>query len=134
MKSTIKAIPTESVGMIRFGMTREMVRTTVGMPFTVFCKSRFSKNTTDDFGFMHVFYDEKDICEAVELFDDCVVMVDDVCLMPSDKGIIDGWLKTRDAAIEVSPDSSVSKSLSIGVAASDGKIESVLFGRAGYYD
>ena len=133
MKNAIVAIPTVSVGSVRFGMTREQVRSTVGSFFTEFKKSRFSKNTTDDFGFMHVFYDEKNTCEAVELFNDCVVVVDGVCLMPSDKSDIDDWLKSRDASSEFFPDGSVSKLLSIGVAASEGKVESVLLGRVGYY-
>lgn len=134
MKRAMVAIPTVSVGPVRFGMTREMVRAAVGSSFTEFKKTRFSKNTTDDFGFMHVFYDEKNTCEAVELFNDCIVMVDDVCLMPSDKSDIDDWLKARDASSEISPDGSVSKLLSMGVAASDGKVESILLGRVGYYD
>ena len=134
MKRAIVAIPTESVGLVRFGMTREVVRTTVGSTFTEFRKTRFSKNTTDDFGFMHVFYDEKNTCEAVELFNDCVVIVDSVCLMPSDKSDTDNWLKARDDSSEIHPDDSVSKLLSIGIAASSGKVESILFGRFGYYD
>lgn len=134
MKTVINVIPTQSVGSIRFGMMREDVRTAVGSTCTEFRKSKFSKNTTDDFGFMHVFYDEKNTCEAVELFDDCTVKVDDVCLMPGDKAAVDAWLKERDAFVELSPCDSVSKALAIGVAASEGKVESILFGRAGYYD
>ena len=133
MKSAIVAIPTESVGSIRFGMTREMVRAAAGSIFTEFRKTRFSKNTSDDFGFMHVFYDEKDMCEAVELFSDSVVIVDGVCLMPSEKSDIDVWLKARDGSSEIHPDDSVSKLLAIGIAASSGKVESILFGRVGYY-
>lgn len=133
MKRAIVAIPTVSVGAVRFGMTREMVRAAVGSSFTEFQKTRFSKNTTDDFGFMHVFYDEQNTCEAVELFNDCVVMVDDVCLMPSDKSALDDWLKSKDASSEIFSDGSVSKLLSMGVAASDGKVESILLGRVGYY-
>lgn len=133
MKSAIVAIPTESVGSVRFGMARETVRSTVGSAFAEFKKTRFSKNTTDDFGFMHVFYDEKNTCEAVELFSDCVVIVDGVCLMPGDKGDIDDWLKAKDVSSEISPDASVSKLLSLGVAASEGKVESILLGRLGYY-
>lgn len=134
MKISVTVIPTQSVGFIRFGMMREDVRTAVGSTCTEFRKSKFSKNTTDDFGFMHVFYDEKNTCEAVELFNDCTVTVDDVCLMPSDKAEVDAWLKERDAAAELSPCDSVSKALAIGVAASEGRVESILFGRAGYYD
>lgn len=134
MKHTIKATPKESVGVIRFGMSRDEIRVAVGSAYTEFRKSRFSKNTADDFGFMHVFYDEKNACEAVELFDDCVVMVGDDCLMPGEKDRVDEWMKAQDASSEVSAYDSISKALSIGVTASEGKVESVLFGRIGYYD
>lgn len=134
MNISVNVIPTQSVGSIRFGMMREDVRTAVGSTCTEFRKSKFSKNTSDDFGFMHVFYDEKNTCEAVELFNDCTVTVDDVCLMPSDKVRVDAWLKERDASVELLPCDSISKTLAIGVAASEGRVESVIFGRAGYYD
>ena len=134
MKIAINVIPTQSVGSIRFGMMREDVRTAVGSTCTEFRKSKFSKNTADDFGFMHVFYDEKNTCEAVELFNDCTVMVDGVCLMPSDKAVVDAWLKGRDGSVELSQYDAISKMLSIGIAASEGRVESILFGRVGYYD
>ncbi len=129
----IRAIPTESVGQIKFGMSRSEVRTAVGKAFSEFRKSKFSANTADDFGYMHVFYDAKDNCEAVEVFDDCIIEVDGVCLIPCGKAAADEWLKARDAAAEISPDNSTSNALSIGIGASDGKVESILFGRADYY-
>ena len=60
--------PLESVGDVKFGMTREEVRSIFG-DAEEFKKDPDDDITTDDFGFCHVFYDEDDRCEAVEIFD-----------------------------------------------------------------
>ena len=56
-----------SVGNIRFGENREEVRKKLG-DFKEFKKSKFSKNTTDDFKNFHVYYTSDNKVEAVEFF------------------------------------------------------------------
>ena len=58
--------PLESVGSIMFGMDRKEARKRLGDQFTEFRKTRWSKNTTDDYGRFHVFYTPDDRVEAVE--------------------------------------------------------------------
>lgn len=67
MKKTFNFTPFSNVGDIRFESNRDEVRKIQG-PFTEFRKTRFSKNTTDDFGGYHVFYSIEDKVDAVELF------------------------------------------------------------------
>ena len=62
------AVPTVRVNGVKFGMNREKVRSLLGAA-TEFYKFDDDINTTDDFGFCHVFYDENDKCEAIEIFD-----------------------------------------------------------------
>ena len=59
--------PFKRVGHVVFGAEREIVRREMGT-YKEFRKSRFSKNTTDAFGGCHVYYDQENHVEAVELF------------------------------------------------------------------
>ena len=62
--------PFEGLGSIRFGMTPKQVHEVVGEPEGTFMKSKDSKFPTDDYfnlGF-HVYYDESNLCNAVEIF------------------------------------------------------------------
>ena len=50
------AVPTTGVNEVKFGMNREEVRRLLGSA-TEFYKFDDDVNTTDDFGFCHVFYE-----------------------------------------------------------------------------
>lgn len=67
MKKKFIVTPFSGVGDIKFGANREEVRNLLGS-YTEFRKTRFSKNTTDDFGGFHVFYSNKNTVDAVEFF------------------------------------------------------------------
>ena len=56
--------------------------------YTEFKKTKFNKNTTDDFGFCHVFYDDNDCCEALELFENAEVEYNGKLIFPSTKAEI----------------------------------------------
>src|SRR5262245_57232562 len=60
----------DSVGPIVVGMSRAEVRSVVGSKVVEFRKAYFASNTTDAFDDegIHVYYDDNDIVEAVELF------------------------------------------------------------------
>lgn len=68
------AVPTTGVNEVKFGMNREEVRRLLGSA-TEFYKFDDDVNTTDDFGFCHVFYDDNNECEAIEIFDEAEVYV-----------------------------------------------------------
>lgn len=70
----IKAFPHIGIDKIKFGMKRNEVRDILGNS-TEFLKSSEDKITTDDFGFCHVFYDEDNRCEAIEIFNENEVYI-----------------------------------------------------------
>lgn len=124
------ATPQVEINGIKFGMPRSEVRTVLGGKYKEFKKSRFSKNTTDDFGVCHVFYTPDDKCEAVEVFSGCEVSVNGTVIFPSDISAVKELIDD----LEEDTGSYISKKMSIGIYAPEGRPESVLFGEAGYYE
>lgn len=124
----IAAVPLKEVNGVKFGMKRADVRKILGNA-KEFKKSKFSKTTTDDFGYCHVFYNTKEECEAIEIFDDVQVTVDGTVVFPSD---IDAAGKVL-GAFQEEDGSFLNTSKSIGIYAPNGQMESILFGTAGYY-
>jgi len=125
----LKVIPLVEVNNVKFGMKRNDVRMIFGEA-KEFKKSKYSKTTTDDFGFCHVFYNTNDECEAIEIFDSAIVQIDGKKVFPENMDLI------LDLVSDAEQDDYgfISKSKSIGVYAPDGKVESILFGCEGYYD
>lgn len=123
------AIPMKKVNDIEFGMERSEVRKKFAVPVREFKKSKYSKRTTDDFGSCHVYYDGNDKCEAVEIFDEVAVYVDDKKIFPV---TVEEVKKIIPDLVE-EEDSYISEKLSIGIYAPDDKMESILIGCEGYY-
>jgi len=120
--------PTFDINNIAFGTDREVVRNKLGVPVEEFKKSKYSKNTTDDYGNFHVFYDIENNLEAIEIFEG-TVSVNGNILFP---GTLQGMLE-YDASFEKEEDGCISTKLAIGVYAPGGVIESILIGCKGYY-
>ena len=99
------------------------------VPAREFKKSKYSKRTTDDFGSCHVYYDGNDKCEAVEIFDEVAVYVDDKKIFPV---TVEEVKKVIPDLVE-EEDSYISEKLSIGIYAPGEKMESILIGCEGYY-
>lgn len=123
------ATPLQEINGVKFGMPRSEVRAVLGGKYKEFKKSKFSKNTTDDFGYCHVFYTSDDKCEAVEVFSECEVSINGKLVFPLEISS----LKEQIDDLEEDTGSYISKKLSIGIYAPDGTPESILFGEAGYY-
>ena len=70
---------------------------------------------------------------AIELFDECVVAVGAACLMPCNRQSFCEWLKSVDPDAEIRDMEATSVALSIGVTFAEGKVESILFAKEGYY-
>lgn len=121
----IKAIPLEEVNGIKFGTDRKTVRSILGA-YSEFKKSQFALNTTDDFEFCHVYYDEDNKFEAIEIFD-AEVYIDDKKIFPISVHELNEIIDDLD-------DELISLSKSIGIYAPDGVAECILFGRKGYYE
>jgi len=128
----LNIVPLEKVNDVKFGTNRDEVRKDFkeyGIP-TEFKKNKFSKNTTDDYGAFHVFYNEKNEFEAIEIFDNVEVLVSGITVFPAN----------IDAVIKIFPDMEkeyeyyTSIENSVGLTADDsGKIVSILFGDYNYY-
>ena len=125
----IDVIPTVSVNNIKFGMNRESVRSLLGNA-EEFYKTAYDTNAADDFGFCHVFYYDNDQCEAIEIFNEAEVYINGTLLFPVDLDTA----KTIIEDFELDDDGLISYSKSIGIYAPDGEMESILFGKEGYYD
>ena len=122
------AVPTVSVNGVKFGMSREKVRSLLGTA-TEFCKGKDAVNTTDNFKFCHVSYDENNKCEAIEIFYESEVYVNGTLIFPTDfetaKKVIEDLEEDDDGLISISK--------SIGIYAPCGDMESIVFGKEGYY-
>lgn len=119
-----------SVGNINLGEERNSVRNKNGN-YKEFKKSKYSKNTTDDFSSFHVFYDADNKVIAVEFFEN--VYLNDINLFSktykelkdlfhdsSDKEDDSGIIFTKYGFSVYSPDKQT--------------IETVLVFKKGYYD
>jgi hypothetical protein len=119
--------PNVGVNGVLFGAERNKVRSVLGA-YSEFKKSPFSKNTADDFGQCHVFYDSENRFQAIEFFGG-EVYIGDKKIFPA----------TIDQAKNIIPDLTsddsgfLSVSQSAGIYAPAEKIESILFGKDGYY-
>lgn len=124
----VDAIPLEEAYGIKFGMSRQEVRSILG-DSTEFFKGD-SEETTDDFGYCHVYYDDNDKCEAIEFFDEAEVYINGVLAFPIDKNVF----STKFADYIQDEDGFISYEYSIGIYAPDEFMESILIGKKGYYD
>ena len=78
----IQVVLLESVGNIKFGMTKQEVREKYAVKGE-FIKNDCSNNLTDDLGFCHVYYNDEGKCEAVEIFNDVEVYIGEKLLFPT---------------------------------------------------
>ncbi len=124
----INVILLQEVNGVKFGAVRNEVRSALG-DATEFRKTQCSKTTTDDFGYCHVFYNEKDEFEAIEIFD-----YEDIIINGESVGSksVESVMAMFDDAVEEC--GFISSKYSVGVYAPDNNIESFLFGCKGYYD
>lgn len=120
----------KSVNSVEFGSEREKVREFFG-EFNEFAKTDFNENTSDDFGFAHVFYDKHNCFEAIEIFGEAEVKINGQTVFPQN-------IQTAQKIIEnLNADGNeyyTSVNKSVGIYAPDGQIESILFAGKNYYN
>ncbi len=130
----IEIEPYERVDNIKFGSERETVRKDNGN-FKEFRKSRFSKNSTDDFASFHVFYSEDDRVEAVEFFRESNLYFHDIQLFSQSYSDLKARLNALDSNITEDESGIIYKTLGFSVYSPDGEqVESILVFEKGYYD
>lgn len=129
----IDVIPLVQVNGVKFGMKRSEVRAILGEA-TEFFKTETSTTLTDDFGYCHVFYDNNDECEAIEIFDEVEVYIDDKLIFPTDKEAAFNMFKSDFDDLIQDDEGLISYKYSIGIYAPDEDMESILIGRENYYE
>lgn len=130
----IEIEPYERVGNIKFGSNRETVRKDNGN-CKEFKKSRFSKNSTDDFASFHVFYSEDDRVEAVEFFRESNLYFHDIQLFSQSYSDLKARFNALDSNITEDESGIIYKTLGFSVYSPDGEqVESILVFEKGYYD
>ena len=122
--------PLKSVGIIRFGMSRDDVHQALDKDYTEFTKNRFSENTSDNYDSFHVYYTRDNKVEAVEFFEGNEIVLDGTIIFPIKADTIDKVLLD----IEREGNSYTHVEKSIGYEVNDDVAESILVGEAGYYD
>ena len=130
MDKRIIVEPLKGIDEISFGISREEVRKYFGNNFEEFKKSKFSKNTTDDYGYCHIFYDKDNKFEAIEFFDEVTIIIDDIIVFPNRIEVI----KKVSDDFEKDEESYISKEKSIGIYAPNDIMESILLGMKVYYE
>lgn len=121
--------PNESIGKVKFGMERAEVRSVFPGFKKEFKKSKFSKNTADEFECCHVYYDANNKCNAVELFSTNQLMYENKNLFALNISEFQKFFP--DLTEEYG--SYCSKKYSVGVTFEEGKVESILVGCKDYY-
>ena len=114
-------------------MKRSEVRDILGES-KEFKKSPLSTTLADDFGYCHVFYDDNDECEAIEIFDEVEVYIDDKLIFPMKKREALKLLKKFFKDLKKDADGLISYKYSIGIYAPEKEMESILIGRENYYE
>lgn len=114
---------------VNFGMERSEVRALLGEPTREFKKSKFSKTMTDDYSAYHIFYDKDNRFEAVEFFDEVEIKIDENIIFPISLDVLTGM----NYSFAAEGEGLISLKYSIGVYAPNGKPESILFAKEGYY-
>jgi hypothetical protein len=120
----------QGMNSLKFGMSRNTVRNKLDLPFKEFKKTSKSDNTTDDYGKFHIYYDADDNFVAVELFKDAVIEINENKFSFAN---LDEILKSFGPFIK-KHSYYINTEKSIGIYASDDSIESILFGKKGYYN
>ena len=129
----IEFLPYIGAGQIKLDSTRDEIRKILGA-FKEFRKTKFSKNTTDDFSFCHIFYNEQNKVEAIEFFDSTEFLFKDKNLFLLSLNNLKSFFKTN--SIDFIENDSGIRSDTIGLSIyspSKEKIETILIYKKNYY-
>jgi hypothetical protein len=132
--SKFEITPYQSVGEISFDMPREAVRKLFGQ-FKEFKKNKFSKNTVDDFGYFHVYYDQDNKITAVEFFPGIQLEYKEKNLFAMDYREFVQFIKSNSFTLREIDSGIIINDIGISLyVPGKTEIESILVYRRGYYD
>lgn len=126
-------IPNIGAGQIKLDSARDEIRKTLGA-FKEFKKTKFSKNTTDDFSFCHIYYNEQNKVDAIEFFDSTEFLFKETNLFQLSFKKLKSFLKTN--SFDFIEDDTGIRSDIIGLSVyspDKEKIETILVYKKGYY-
>ena len=124
--------PLKGIDDIKFGMLRADLRGKLGV-FKEFLKSQFSKTTVDDFGFCHVYYNENNQVDAIEVFNGTAMKIGSEIILPSTSKNAYRIIKALDKDVEVDGEYYTSIKLSIGITCENNNVSAILLGKKDYY-
>ncbi len=131
MKFTVEL--TKKVNGIAFGTDRKDVRKAFDSKYTEMKKNIFSKNTMDAYKDFHVYFDRNDQFEAIEIFNNSELLIEEKIVFPGKLSVL------RKVLPELCPDEYggyIDKKNSVGVTTSTDnpeRLESILLGCKDYY-
>jgi hypothetical protein len=131
---SVNFLPYVGGGQIKFDSLRDDVRKTLGT-FKEFKKTKYSSNTTDDFLYCHVFFDEYNKVEAIEYFNSIEFLFKEKDLFLFQFNDLKLFLESN--AIIYQEDDSGLRSDSVGLSVyspDKNQIETILIYRRGYFD
>lgn len=135
-----KIIPYKGVGEIEFGMSRDKVRELFNNAYVEFIKSTNSENTTDDFSDIHVYYNNLNECEAVEIYEASSVTYCNMEIFRASYSEVKEMLEQLDNTLDINEAGFTSYKFGIGVFAPYAEdepnepVESVIVFTKGYYE
>lgn len=135
-------ISNAGAGPIRFGMTRDDVRQTIGQPYQSFLKTPTSNLLTDAFvsNSVQVFYKKPGLCEAIEVSAPSQANMNGTGLVGLPYTAAKAFLQALDSNLEEDEAGAISYAVGVAVYAPSHKkqpslpVEAVLIFEQGYYD
>ena len=121
----------KKVNDYEFGEKRDIVRKKIGEEFKEYKKTIYDVNTTDAYKGYHVFYDDNNKFEAIEIYDG-EIYCEGMKIFP---GTVENAKKVIDDLIE-DDFGIISEKYSVGITTSEDNeddIDVILFGRKDYY-
>lgn len=131
----------EGAGALRIGMRRDQIRDTVGSPVRTFRKTADATTLVDAFDEegIYVYYDDEDVCEAIELASPAAPVFLGRALLGEPFAEVKDWLGTLDPSVDVDDSGMTAPTLGFGLYAPSAReaplepAESVIVFRRGYY-
>jgi hypothetical protein len=121
--------PYQGVGQIRFGMTREKVRSLLGEPSATFYKGLNTQSPTDAYDNIGVhisYHHPSGYCEALEFFEPAQLLLEKKQLFKISFARLRDWLASQDHELEIDEEGLTCFKYGLGIYAPDWQEDSTL--------
>lgn len=119
---------------LKLNIDRKKFRESIDKKPIEFKKTVWSKISSEDYGLFHVFYDDNDLVDAIEFFNEIEVFLNENNLMKISRIEAREIIKSNDINFIEDDFGIISKKLSIAICCPTDIVESVLVGRENYFD